>query len=339
MPATQSKITVINNPDSGLPGENHRELLQHLGSPTWITVKGRDSTRRRAIVTLLHGNEPSGLIAVHRLLSGDLEPATDLGIMIAAVDAALSEPMLSHRYIPTEKDLNRCFSPPYSTSQEQLAGNIIDIISDYEPEALIDTHNTSAHSRPFCVAVREDSRTQAIAGLFSDTLVVIDQQMGTLLHHLPAGLPAATVEFGGFMDPNADLLATETLRRFISIDQLPDSPGTPIRTLRHPLRLETEHHLDVAYSSSIDESRDLTIINTIDQLNFHSVSAGTPLGWFTAHEHRNLVARNISGKDTYGEYFTHTDGLLQTRVPMTIFMATTDPVVANNDCLLYFTPH
>ena len=52
-----------------------------------MTVKGKDSSRRRVIVTLLHGNEPSGLKAIHTLLSEDIECETDLGVMIAGVSA------------------------------------------------------------------------------------------------------------------------------------------------------------------------------------------------------------------------------------------------------------
>ena len=335
MPSTQPVIRDFNNPGPGIAGKNLHELLDNLGGPAWITLDGVDRSRRRVIVALLHANEPSGLHAIHHLLTSDQKPATDLGIVIAAVDAALEEPVLSHRYLPWEKDLNRCFAPPYTDDQGRLAEQIIERILDFRPEALVDCHNTSAHSQPFCVSSLNNPQTVRFAGMFADVLVHIDQHLGTLLNHLPEDILGVTVEFGSFLDPGADRLAESCIRSFVFSEELPLDRDAML--LSQPIRLETEHHLEVAYSASLVETADLTVINAIDQLNFKVVEPGTVLGWFKAHEHRNLVARRSDGTDSYAHYFTHEDGVLSTRMPLTIFMATTDPVVANNDCLLYFT--
>jgi len=262
-------------------GDSYLDFLQQLGGPAWFTLAGRDTSRRRVIVTLLHGNEPSGLKAVHALLSEEMVPATDLGILVAGADAALCEPLLTHRYIPGERDLNRCFKPPRDSNQGELAEAILDLIYGYAPEA---------------------------------------------------------VEFGGFMDPNADRLARETLHRFISSHQLTSTNVDAINLLIHPIRLESEGHLTVTYASSIDAAADLTMINTIDQLNFRPIEPGTLLGWFNEKKtHQSLIATDRFGTNRYVDCFDQADGLLRARVPMTLFMATTDPVVASADCLLYFT--
>ena len=39
--------------------------LRQLGGPTAIRLSGRDRSRCRTVVTLLHGNEPSGVRALH----------------------------------------------------------------------------------------------------------------------------------------------------------------------------------------------------------------------------------------------------------------------------------
>ena len=41
-------------------GNNIEEYLRSLGGPACIHLEGRDKSRTRALVTLLHGNEPSG---------------------------------------------------------------------------------------------------------------------------------------------------------------------------------------------------------------------------------------------------------------------------------------
>ena len=107
MSSTQNTIRRLPTLTSEILGDSYLDFLQQLGGPAWFTVEGRDTSRRRVIVTLLHGNEPSGLKAVHALLSEEIVPATDLGILVAGADAALCEPLLTHRYIPGERDLNR----------------------------------------------------------------------------------------------------------------------------------------------------------------------------------------------------------------------------------------
>jgi len=338
MVSTQTTIRRFDHPDDALLGETHVEFLKNLGGPAFVTVNGKDRSRRRCIVTLLHGNEPSGLHAVHTLLKDGIKPETDLGIIVSAADAALYEPVLSHRYIPGERDLNRCFKPPVESNQDKLARAILDVIHDFSPEAVIDTHNTSAHSEPFSIAVHQTEENAGLASLFTDSFIILDQSLGTLLEHLDPSIPAITVEFGGFMDPNADWLARESLHRFVATNALTSTNISALNYLTHPLRLETRRHLTVTYSSSIDANADLTMINTIDQLNFRRIEPGTPLGWFKDKEHRNLVAADRFGDDQYEKYFDQEEGLLCAHIPITIFMATTDPVVANTDCLLYFTP-
>lgn len=281
MASTQNTSRRLPTLTAEILGDSYLDFLQQLGGPAWFTLAGRDTSRRRVIVTLLHGNEPSGLKAVHALLSEEMVPATDLGILVAGADAAVCEPLLTHRYIPGERDLNRCFKPPRDSNQGELAEAILDLIYGYAPEA---------------------------------------------------------VEFGGFMDPNADRLARETLHRFISSHQLTSTNVDAINLLIHPIRLESEGHLTVTYASSIDAAADLTMINTIDQLNFRPIEPGTLLGWFNEKKtHQSLIATDRFGTNRYVDCFDQADGLLRARVPMTLFMATTDPVVASADCLLYFT--
>jgi predicted deacylase len=237
MSSTQSAIRHYDSPDELKLGDTTIEFLARLEGPTWITVAGQDPTRRRVIVCLLHGNEPSGLHAIHTLLRERTTPATDLGILIAGVDAAVHEPLLSHRFIPGEKDLNRCFAPPYNREQEKLAENILAKIHNFSPEAVVDTHNTSSHSEPFCVSVSASEAISKLASLFTDSLVIIDQKLGTLLEYLDPNIPAVTVEFGGFMDPNADSLAHESLHRFAVTHHLESTEFEQLNYLTHPLRL------------------------------------------------------------------------------------------------------
>jgi len=338
MQQTPNKLEVRHSPSTADLGDDHIEFLHRLKAPTWITVDGKDRSRTRAIVTLLHGNEPSGLKAVHTILRERLVPATNLIIVVAAVNTALHPPILSHRFLPWEEDFNRCFKEPCNTNQRQLAAEIESRLTDAAPEAIVDTHNTSAHSEPFAVAVNDHLSTQQISQMFSHKLVVIDQHLGTLIEKTSDVSPVVIVEFGGLMDPSADQLAFESLVSFVTKQHLFNTEPAPLHILHHPIRLEIDESSEIHYSSSVQDDADLTIVNTIDQLNFQTVKAGTNIGWLGRTGLDGMRAVNAQGDNLFHEFFHDVSGFLTTKQQLTIFMATTDPYIARKDCLLYFTP-
>jgi len=338
MPNTPSNIAQWHNPKPADIGEDFHEFIHILNEPTWITIPGVDKTRSRAIVTLLHGNEPSGLKAVHQLIKSELVPATNLGIFVASVNAALFPPMLSHRHLPHEKDLNRCFNPPFLTDQEKLAQNFLTLLEGFSPEAVVDTHNTSGHSEPFAVATRSDAYTRHICNIFTDKLVIIDQALGTLIEQRRGNTPIVTIEFGGFMDPKADALACESIKLFATMSNLfPSDITREIKVLNHPLRLELEPGHKLHYSSTVQETADITIYNTIDQLNFSHIEAGTSIGWLGNNGLSALRILTATGENLTDTYFIENEGFIETRKAITLFMATTDASIAMEDCLMYLT--
>ena len=80
------------------------------------------------------------------------------------------------------------------------------------------------------------------------------------------------------------------------------------------------------------------LFNTIDQLNFSHVDANTSLGWLGIDGINGLKVTDESAHNELHTFFYEKDGFLMTRQDITIFMATTDPFIAENDCLLYLTP-
>src|SRR5690606_42002826 len=83
-------------------GDNIAEFATILEQPSRISIQGRDSSRCRVLVTLLHGNEPSGLMALHRLLREQFVPAVDMHCYVLAIDAALLRPRSEERRVGKE---------------------------------------------------------------------------------------------------------------------------------------------------------------------------------------------------------------------------------------------
>ncbi len=64
-------LSVLQAPDRDDVAPRVTEFLQGLPGPVAIHLPGEDAHRSRVLVTLSHGNEPSGLEALHQwLLSG-----------------------------------------------------------------------------------------------------------------------------------------------------------------------------------------------------------------------------------------------------------------------------
>ena len=145
------RFKFIRNPLATEVGNNEEEFLRWMGGPTCFLLEGEDNRRTRALVTLLHGNEPSGTLALFRYLKMGRRPAVNIVCVVASVSAALESPVFSHRMLPRARDLNRCFRPPFDDAQGVLAEEILEILNMHRPESVVDMHNTSGSGPSFGV--------------------------------------------------------------------------------------------------------------------------------------------------------------------------------------------
>lgn len=309
-------------------------FLEQLGGPSWITVPGRDRSRSRVLVTLLHGNEPSGLHALHRLLCEGLQPAVDIHACVAAVATALEPPLFSHRHLPGIRDLNRCFHPPFEDRPGRLAGAILQSLDAHRPEALLDLHNTSGAGPAFAVAISEDARHDALVRLFSRRLVITDLRLGALMEYAERAVPTVTIECGGAGDPEADAVALRGLYRYWSEPEL-FRPGPSVQVLRHPLRLELRSGAVLGYGDGHRGGDDLTLPFDVERFNFAVTHAGAALGWLGPSGLAPLRLVDARGEVAIDEWFGIRGGQLACRDDLILFMVTTDPDIARSDCIGY----
>ena len=315
-------------------------FLQSLQQPTWIHLKGRDSRRCRVVTTLLHGNEPSGVIALHRWLQEETVPETDIHCLVASVPAALHEPLFANRMLPAQRDLNRCFRPPFDDEQGQLAAQILAHIDKLAPEAVIDIHNTSGDGPAFGVSTISNAAHIELTALFCHRLVITNILLGALMEIASDALHLVTVEVGGREEPSSHEIAYQGLCHFVSALNVFDTQlkAEVFETLRHPLRLEIKASKSLAYGLEPAADTDVTIVDEIEKYNFGETPADEPLGWLGAQGLDALTLKGPDGKELLGSYFKAVGNTLQTAIPMKLFMATPDPVLAIGDCLFYLVP-
>ncbi len=330
-------IEIWRNPQPGRIGHSVKEFLYNLNGPTWLDIGGRDSSRRRVVVTLLHGNEPSGVKALFNWLTDPerRQPETALSILICSVEAALTEPEFSRRYMPGLPDMNRCFRPPFDSANGRIAREILTRIERLHPEAVVDMHNTSGSGPDFTVTTKLDDCHVRLAKNFSGRLILTELRLGALME-ADFGCPVITLECGGSIDLKADQTALKAIHILAGKQNLfldGDSPLPDI--LKHPLRFEIAAEASLEYAKSPVTGIDITLVADIEKHNFGITAQNEFLGWLGPRGLDYFSAIDDAGNDIKHELFTVQDNMLYTAQPLRLFMVTPRPEIAKKDCLFY----
>jgi hypothetical protein len=331
------RFKFIRDPQPADLGNNVEEFLRGLGGPACLFLSGRDASRTRALVTLLHGNEPSGAMALYRWLKSGSQPAVNVVCVVASVVAALETPLFSHRMLPRARDLNRCFRAPFDDAQGALAQEILEILRVHHPEAVVDMHNTSGSGPSFGVCTHMDSQHDALVSLFTQRLIVSDLGLGALMEISEHSYPTVTVEVGGRLDDDAHALAYEGMCRYFQAENVLDEGDTDwgLDLLRDPVRLELNEHVTLTYADEPSSDYDITLRTDIEHHNFGGVTTETLLGWASGPERELFLALDAGGRCAVTRLVRISDGKLYPAQPLKLFMITNNAAIAHSDCLFY----
>jgi hypothetical protein len=332
-----ARLRVLAAPRGAAAGETPEALLAALAGPVLLRVAGRDRSRARAVATLLHGNEPSGVRALHAWLrAGDL-PAVDLLCFVGAVEAALRAPGFAHRMLPGRPDLNRCFHPSCEGPEADVAREVLRQLRADRCEALVDLHNNTGHNPAYGVAAGADELVLGLTALFGEQLIVSGLRLGTLTEATSGDFPSVTIECGRAFDPAAERIALAGLGRYAALERLETCVQGALRValLEHPVRVCAKPDVRLAFGDAPVPGADLTLTGDIDRHNFELLAPGVPVGWIAPDAPWPLEAHGADGREVSGEWFERRDGLLQTRRSAVPVMMTVDVAVAKSDCLFY----
>lgn len=345
-------------------------FLERLGGPSLVHLNatgagvGTTIGGRRLLVTLLHGNEPSGLLALLRFLRNGLEAEGPLACIVANPAAARENKPFSSRYQAGHRDINRCFfdwepdgSSPAELADSRLANRILASIESYAPSCVIDIHNTSGKGPAFAVSISDDTRLKALAALWTGDMIVTDLRLGALMELSERSTSTVTIECGGAADPNAVTIAYEGLRRFSqssgatmaamsSGDERLIKDAAQTQVFHNPMRLELSDTISLSYCAPADfhdnvdidpvSEADLILPDDADALNFGAVCAGTRIARLQGRAASGLSIMSVLGSEEVEGYFEVREGGLFTRFGTRFFMMTTRADIARSDCLCYF---
>jgi len=340
-----SEINYLKDPQwQELHADNEQFLLSMTG-PTVIDITGKDTNRYRVFLTLMQGDEPSGLIAMHRWLTAreDIDkPETNIRFIICSVEAAAQRPLFSNRFINGGMDINRCFSELLSTESNnehygyyQRAHLIKKAIRDVNPEMVIDLHNSSSPGPTFAISSCVTSETLSLASFFCQTLILSDLKIGSLMEQ-DFNCPFITIECGGRCDEQAHEIA------FSGITQISQCRNVGyihqekrVEVIYRPLRLKLNNDVNFSLASFDEGNLGVTLKRNIENFNYGSAHQDEMLGWMDGNGLNNLKLIDKSGKNVINEYFYARDNQLVCLHNLRLFKATTNKNIAINDCLFY----
>ena len=344
-----SEINYLVDPCSRTLHADYQQFLLSLTGLTVIDIKGESSNEWRVISTLLHGNEPSGLIAVHRWLTTENslpQPKANIRIIISSVEAATHQHLFSHRYLPNGVDLNRCFNEEAIRSSKDGENKDIDgyiqraklietAIREVNPRSIIDLHNTSGNGPAFAVSTLISPNVLSLASYFCDTLILSDISIGAMME-LDFSCPVVTIECGGSADDQSHEAAYNGIKQFAQCDirsALPQDKAVQI--LYKPLRLVIKAQRKLSFSEHDESYSGVTLRKNIEQFNYGGCCEGLLLGWLDDNGLENLEMLNDQGVNVIENYFRMDDNKLVCATSIKIFMASNQTDIVRLDCLFY----
>lgn len=324
-------------PPDGLLDLDARSLLRELGGPTWLRVPGTGEAPPRAVSTLLHGDESTGIHALLHVLSRRRVFPFDLHVVLFNVEAALAGPGFAHRYLDHQEDGNRVWGPGEATSPDRRAaqGILGDLLAD-DLDLLVDVHNTTGDNPFHAVVPSRDPAVVNLATRFTTTLLVWELGAGTLMEAVNDRAPAVAVECGLAGRRTSHAFAVDGLRRAFGP---PLERGEVVRDhdvvadLRR-VRLVTD--VRARFGGDLDDEIDVVLPPDGDAVNLVPVPAGHELARVRPGAPSPFTVTAPDGTDvTTDALDVRADGSVVSREPRVPVMIVRSVEAARKDCYGY----
>lgn len=322
--------------DAAALGPDAESFLRTLGGASLISVPGRDRSRLRAVSTLLHGNEPSGIRGLHRWLREGGVPAVDTLLFVGAVETALQDGGFAHRFLPGRPDLNRVWCAPFAGAEGRLAQAVLAVLDERPPECLVDLHNNTGQNPAYGVTFRIGVPERNLVACFAHRIIHTPIELGTITEATCERFPSVTVECGRSGDPVADDLAFVGTRRLLETDDLGLYATPPLLdVVVDPVRVRVRPGIPLAFGDGPGDGEGLVMSREVDRHNFELVPPGTCIGWVSPALDWPIEAIGAGGVDRSFELFAVSGNRVETRREMIPVMMTTHRENALADCLFY----
>jgi len=330
---TTEKLIELDYIPDGLLDASPQSLHSILPQPCLIHLAGKSSSTLFVSV-LLHGNEPTGLLAVQALLKKyqQQQLPRSLSLFFGNTEAA------SHglRRLDQQADFNRIWpgTPIEECRETRMAAKIVDAMKTRELFASIDIHNnTGLNPHYACITSLEPEFLQ-LATLFGRFVVYFTRPQGVQSGCFAKLCPAVTLECGRPDQRYGVEHALDFLESCLHLAQFPTHPvhHQDIDLFHTVAQVKIKDNIQFSFS---DPDADLLLSTDLEQLNFNEVSAGTVIGTITNSIELPLVAVDEHGQDVSEQFFSiEKNQLIISRTTMPSMLTLNEKVI-QQDCLCY----
>jgi succinylglutamate desuccinylase len=317
---------------AGLLDASAENLHRLIPQPALFHVPGKRSDTLFVSV-LLHGNEPTGFLALQRLLQKyhrQILPRP-LSIFFGNIEAA----RLNVRRLDGQPDFNRVWPGTAlpESPERRIAEQIVEAMRQRKMFASIDIHNNTGLNPHYACVNKLDNDFLQLGALFGRLLVHFTHPKGTQSAAFAKYCPAVTLECGR---PGQEYGTEHAFKFLDSCLHLAEIPSHRIAKQDVDIYHTTAQVTiaDDATFSFSEKTVDLLLDSDLDRMNFTDIPAGTVLGK-TNHARVPVIAKNERGDDVTSQFFSNdTQQLVITR-PAMPSMLTLDERVIRQDCLCY----
>ncbi len=317
----------------GLLEATSETLHTLLPEPTLVHLPGKQAAPLFVSV-LLHGNEPTGFMAIQLLLKKyqNKPLPRSLSIFFGNTDAARH----NLRRLDMQPDFNRIWpgTEMPDCPETALANEIVAVMKQRGLFASIDLHNNTGLNPHYACINKLDNDFLQLAALFGRLIVYFTHPKGVQSAAFAEFCPAVTLECGRPGQQHGVEHALEFLNSCLNLVELP----------QHQIQARDIDLFHTVAQVKIDDSvnfsfdrpdADLLLNQDLERMNFTEISPGTVLGTSKNNASLPVIAKDESGKNVTDDFFSVQNGELQLNRRTMPSMLTLDERVIRQDCLCY----
>lgn len=285
------------------------------------------------VSVLLHGNEPTGFLAVQKLLQkyqGQTLPRNLTLFFGNTQSAGFNQRRLDH-----QPDFNRIWpgTPLPESPETGWAQQICDVMRQREVFASIDVHNNTGLNPHYACINKLDDAFLHLGALFGRLLVYFTHPKGVQSGAFAEFCPAVTLECGRPDQPYGLEHAYQFIDSCLHLQAFPTHPiaKQDVDIYHTVAQVTVDENISFAFN---DDSVDLSLNQDLERMNFTEIQPGTVLGEVRG-ERMPLIAKDNDGNPNTEQFFEIVDRQLQIVKSTMPSMLTLNQQVIRQDCLCY----
>jgi len=326
-------LHIIDEIPNGLLEVSPADLHQVLPGPTLLRIPG-EKDPPFFICTLLHGDEPTGFLAVQQLLKHyrmqDKPLPRSIWLFLGNIAAARE----NVRHLPGQPDFNRMWKGG-PLPEHRLVEQLLAMLKSNKPFAGIDIHNTSGKNPHYACVNKLDGPFINLGKLFSPMIVYFTRPEEVISRALADFCTAITVESGLARDPFGVNHVLDFLEQCLALDSIPTNANNPTepRVYHSIARIEVPDNCRIGFGEACRET-DFNFIGDLESMNFVEQAENTLVGW-RRNPDLKLAVVDEQGQDVSEGFISYPNEeirLIRSVVPS---MFTTFAPNVLDDCLGY----